>query len=355
MASTPRAAQLDATGTCAPSCSPESVRNRRQAVRHPLRAVVCLASVALGLALATISLADEGKVIKTLDFEPKDGKREREVPLRVYLPAKSQPCPVVLFSHGLGGSRENNAYLGNHWARHGYLCVFMQHPGSDESVWRELPARERLAALTQAAGLRSFTDRNQDVSFVIDQLERWNRDEKHPLQGRMDLEHIGMSGHSFGAVTTLAVAGRRLPLGKNFQEPRIDAFVAFSPQPGKGDAARALGKISSPMLCMTGTKDDSPIDRSVTPEVRREVYKALPTGDKFELVFDDGHHFTFGDTDLRLLRNRDPAHHPAIQTISLKFWDAYLKGDAKAKQWLQSEQQCRQGAKLKAADIWQWK
>ena len=41
--------------------------------------------------------------------------------------------------------------------------------------------------------------------IVLDQLEEWNKDSKHELHGRLDLKHIGMSGHSFGAVTTQAV------------------------------------------------------------------------------------------------------------------------------------------------------
>src|SRR5215469_14506023 len=58
---------------------------------------------------------------------------EGSVPVRIYLPVNSTPAPVILFSHGLGGSRNGNTFLGQHWAGRGYVAVFLQHPGSDTS------------------------------------------------------------------------------------------------------------------------------------------------------------------------------------------------------------------------------
>ncbi len=80
-----------------------------------------------------------------------DEARQREVPLRVYLPAGAKPSPVVLFSHGLGGTRDNCVYLGKHWAARGYVAVFLQHPGSDDSVWKDEPLLKRVVALRRAA------------------------------------------------------------------------------------------------------------------------------------------------------------------------------------------------------------
>ena len=146
---------------------------------------------------------------KPIDLIVKDDARSREIPIRVYLPEETSAAPVVLFSHGLGGSRENNPYLGNHWAARGYVAVFITHPGSDDSVWRGKPFAQRLLAMKQAANLENFLLRVKDVPAVIDQLERWNKADGNELEGRMDLEHIGMCGHSFGAVTTQAVSGQR--------------------------------------------------------------------------------------------------------------------------------------------------
>jgi predicted dienelactone hydrolase len=56
-------------------------------------------------------------------------------------------APVVLFSHGLGGSRTGSVFLGEHWAARGYVAVFLQHPGSDDSIWKDKPWQERMRAM----------------------------------------------------------------------------------------------------------------------------------------------------------------------------------------------------------------
>lgn len=301
------------------------------------------------------SAADTNPVVE-LRFEPTDAERKRTVPIKLYLAESDKPQPVVLFSHGLGGSRENNPYLGRHWGAAGYVAVFMQHPGSDEQVWKSAPPGQRLAAIKAAASAQSFRERNEDVSFVIDQLEIWNKQADHPLNGRLDLKHIGMSGHSFGAVTTLSVAGRKYPFNRSFAEGRIAAFLAMSPQPGKGlSSSAAFGQLSQPILCMTGANDGSPIDPTLKPADRRKVYEALPTGDKFQLVLDGAEHHVFGDADGPVQkRQRNPQHHPAIQKISLQFWNAYLKGDEQSKKWLQSVRVLPESG-LGEADVWEWK
>ncbi len=293
--------------------------------------------------------------IRELRFETTDEVRSRPVPVKVYFVDTASAKPVVLFSHGLGGSRENSVYLAHHWARSGYVAVFMQHSGSDENVWKDVPLRERLAAIRNAASLQSSRDRIADVSFVIDQLELWNQESQHPLKGKLDLDRIGMSGHSFGGRTTAAVMGQRFLFNRQFTEPRLDAFLIFSPAVSRGQkAAAAFGQITAPVMCMTGTDDNSPLDPQVTPESRRDVYAAMPKGDKYELVFDGGTHMAFSDRPIRRGEKRDPRIHPAIQKVSTAFWDAYLKNQAKSKAWLQSDHPKRD-AGLSENDIWQWK
>jgi hypothetical protein len=74
-----------------------------------------------------------------VEWTVRDAARDRDIPLKIYLPASRAAEPVVLFSHGLGGSRDGCSYLGQHWASRGYVAVFLQHPGSDDSVWKDQP------------------------------------------------------------------------------------------------------------------------------------------------------------------------------------------------------------------------
>ena len=245
----------------------------------------------------------------------------------------------MLFSHGLGGSREGSAYLGKHWAARGYVAVFLQHPGSDTSVWQDKPKAERMAAMRQAAGLENFMLRVKDVPAVLDQLQRWNRAERHPLAGRLDLGRVGMSGHSFGAVTTQAVSGQSAMGGMiSFADPRIKAAVVMSPSsPRRGDPKQAFAAVKIPWMLMTGTKDIAPIG-DADMKSRLAVFPSLPPGGKYELVLDRAEHSAFTDRPLPGdVEKRNPNHHRVILALSTAFWDAWLRGDAAAKAWLDGE------------------
>lgn len=312
--------------------------------------------------------------VRTVDLDVLDDERDRTVPIRLYLPPEPLatdpaadtapvPTPVVVFSHGLGGSREGSPYLGRHWAARGYVCVFLQHPGSDESVWKDVPRLRRMQALRDAASAENYFLRVADVPAVLDQLELWNTDDGHLLFGRLDLEHVGMTGHSFGAVTTQAVSGQSAPSRSGgggarpfttqpFTDVRIDAALAMSPsKPSVGTPAQAFGAVSIPWMLMTGTHDGGAIGDQ-TPDTRLEVYPYLPTTiDRYELVLDGAEHSAFSDRALPgETETRNPNHHRAILALSTAFWDAYLLGDVDARAWLLGE-----GARgvLEESDRWQ--
>lgn len=288
-----------------------------------------------------------------------DSAGERRVPVKVYLPSNS-PAPVVLFSHGLGGSREGFKHGGEHWARRGYVAVFIQHPGSDESVWRKAGIGQRMTAMRDAASAQNLVLRLEDVKAVIDYLERVERGdesvtgEAKRLQSRMDLQHIGMSGHSFGAITTQMVSGQSPVVpGQHPTDPRIKAAVVLSPSPPKiGQPERYFSQVSIPWLLMTGTQDTSPIGDQ-TAESRLKVFPALPNGSKYEVVFDGGTHAFLGERSSGPSAGKEAASHArATEALSTAFWDAYLLGDAHARQWLDGDGPRKL---LAPKDVWQKK
>ncbi len=337
----------------------------------PLATLLILAQVIL--ARDYDPLARSPGEIRHIDAVVNDRARRRDLPLRIYLPPEpaaapgaapstAEPAPVVLFSHGLGGSCRNNPYLGEHWASRGFVAVFVQHPGSDEGLWRGVPLGQRMDALKRGATGQNLHLRVQDVPAVIDQLARWNALEGHPLHGRLDLEHVGMSGHSFGAMTTQALSGQTALMEALAPDPRIDAAVIMSPSapsgPGIGAGAvrRTFSSVRIPWLLMTGTLDEAPVG-SQSVESRLKVFPALPPGDKYELVLWKGQHSAFGDAALpgEELR-RNPNHHRVILALSAAFWDAYLRDDPRARAWLHSNSKSfGPRAVLEEQDRWQWK
>jgi len=317
----------------------------------PAILLILLTIVGPASAYDPLTTTEKGEV---LELVVKDSKRNREIPLRIYLPASKAPAPVILFSHGLGGSKEGSPFLGEHWAARGYVALFLQHPGSDTSVWKDAPMAERMKAMQEAASLKNFILRVGDVTAVLDQIEVWQAGIEHPLAGRLDLKHIGMSGHSFGAVTTQAMSGQATAGGGiKLTDPRIRAALPMSPsEPNRGTSEQAFGGVKIPWLLMTGTKDTSLIGTS-TAESRRLVYPALPVGHAYELVLHDAEHSAFTDRALPGDEEpRNPNHHRVILAISTAFWDAYLRGDSEAQAWLDGPEA---RSVMEKEDIWQRK
>lgn len=259
---------------------------------------------------------------------------ERRIPVWVYLPSDPRPAPVILFSHGLGGSRTGYAYLGRHWSAAGYVVVMLQHPGSDDALWRgEADKAGREANMRAAATVKNALLRVADVHGALNALETWNNAPESPLRGRLNLERTGMAGHSFGAVTTQLVSGLSLgQRGRRSTDNRIRAAVIMSPSYPRKAAQNPFASVSIPWLLMTGTEDTT-IYSSQSAADRLRVFESLKPGNKYELVFNGGDHLLF--------TGQTPAGQPLLQdrlapilSVSTRFWDAYLKNDTAARAWL---------------------
>jgi predicted dienelactone hydrolase len=264
-----------------------------------------------------------------------DAKRTRNVPVKIYFPADGAgPFPVIVFSHGLGGTRETYEYLGRQWAANGFVVLHLQHIGTDDSAWRG--STQPMQSLRQAITIKSAIDRFLDARFAVDQLETLNRtDEK--LKGKLDLKHIGFAGHSYGAHTTQAVAGQRMGARSNsVADERIKAAIAMSPNlpAARGDLDAAFAGITIPIFYMTGTKDDSPVGDTKAAERRIPFDHTKASAAAYFLNFKGGDHMIFSGRPRVAPDPQDAEFQKQIRLASTAFWDAYLKDDSEAKKWL---------------------
>ena len=309
---------------------------RRQAVALALGTVAQAWSRAQSPSPAAGTVADETWA---------DARRQRSLPVRVRWPSAAMTAPaggwpVVLFSHGLGGTRAGGAVWGEAWAAAGMVVVHLQHPGSDLDAVRAVATSfgDR-TGLRRAAGPLQLLARLQDVVFALDEMGR-----RHAAADSrwttVRPTKVGMSGHSFGALTTLGIAGQRYPGHPGFQEPRLAAFIAFSPSPPAiGDARQAFDRIRDPVLCITGTRDDDVLGTNATAARRIGLWDDLPAGRKAQLVLQDGDHMTFAGQTGRavemllrdeLTRQLQPQHHAQVAALSADWWRARLLGDETA-------------------------
>ena len=242
-----------------------------------------------------------------------------------------------------------------------------QRPEQDigESLW---------ASETPAA----WQNRVRDISLIIDSLGALQ--EKYPeLKGKMNTTKLGVAGHSYGAFTTMLLTGATsTKLAGSFADPRIKAAIAMSPQ-GVGDqyglTPQSWANVKTPIMYMTGSLDRGIVNHD-DPKWRHDPYEFSPAGDKTFLSLEGARHITFtgglgilGADDIELsaatytpiqttdaygrpmiYEQRNPARDKgereylrernlfsAVKAASLAFWDAYLKDDPRAKEFVRGK------------------
>jgi predicted dienelactone hydrolase len=279
---------------------------------------------------------DAGTPYSTLDLDWRDEARGRAVPARLYLPDgadAAHPAPLVVFSHGIGGSRRGYSYLGKYWASRGYASLHVQHVGSDRNLWAGNPFG-LVARLHTAAQEREAIDRVHDLRFALDQLLAG------PLALRIDGARVVAAGHSYGANTALLAAGAQVERGGqrlDFRDPRVKAAVLISAPPfyGETNPAAILAGITVPTLHVTATEDVIRIPGYYSDARDRvALYEAMPHPRKALAVFTGGSHSIFTDRAGTGGAALNPQVKAATRQLSLAFLRQVFDGEGGAlQQW----------------------
>jgi dienelactone hydrolase len=266
----------------------------------------------------------------------RDAARGREVPVLLRLPDAAGPRPVVIISHGLGGSREGLGYLGRGLAEAGFVALHLQHPGSDEAVWRGGEAG-RMALAAAALDVGNAVARLLDGVFAVEEVIRRGALAGDPLSGRVDASRLAAAGHSYGAWTVQHLLGQRIPGGDRglpLPERRLRAGIALSPSPPRGLPPRvAFGRVETPMLHVTGTLDHGYVE-GATPADREIPYRSTEGAPQVLAVLEGAPHAAFADEAAAGARWADPTYHARAAALCVLFLRAVLEGDAAARRAL---------------------
>ncbi|MCX7833410.1 MAG: dienelactone hydrolase family protein [Ignavibacteria bacterium] len=296
--------------------------------------------------LVLVQLVYSSDSVRTQYGKFYDAERKRDVPYKVYykenLTGKS---PVIIFSHGLGGSVEAGQYLGEHLARNGYICFHIQHIGSDESVWEGVRSqKEAIEKLKESLkDYKNAVNRFKDIPFVIDEIIKLNKTSE-TFKEHIDTNNIGIIGHSYGARTVLITAGEKVLKGTmSFKEPRLKVGVALSPNFSENppdDIRKLYEDIDIPIFHITGTEDGDPLnrDKNFSPEDRTKPYKNITTSPQYLLVLYKAVHSTFNGGERAT--KEDPyleEHLEDIKTGVTAFLNYYLKGSEENGNWLKNQ------------------
>jgi len=295
----------------------------------PQRRRVLLAA-ALSLATAALHAAEADEApYRVLDLDWSDAARQRPVPVRLYLPvvaSAAAPVPLVVFSHGIGGSRRGYSHLGQFWASQGYASLHVQHVGSDRNLWGGNPL-SLVMRLRDAAQDGEAVARALDLRFALDQVLGG---ELAPL---LDAQRIVAAGHSYGANTTLLAVGAQVTRNGStldFRDPRFKAAIVLSAPPfyGSSDPASILGPVTVPTLHVTATEDVIRIPGYHSgAEDRVAVFDAVGGADKTLAVFAGGSHSIFTDRAGTGGVTLNPQVKAATQLLSLAFLKKVFDGE----------------------------
>ena len=275
--------------------------------------------------------------------------------------AEGGPFPVVLYSHGYWAGMNQSTVLMEELASHGYVAASIGHPFETNSVTRPdgrivrfdprnpeftLRGRERQASQPLERAVVETTDPDRidalfreimktrpktveslgiwaaDISFVIDKLGEMVREDGR-FRGRLDLDGVGVIGHSFGGAASgqAALEDRRIAAGINLDGLQLGDMV---------DRA-----VEVPFLF---AHHDNRAAVNPTPNVN--LFRRAG-GPAYLLVIEGTGHYNFSDFSLPLLSEGIPLPQGALGPIDgrrcsellnrivVTFFGVYLKdGDA---------------------------
>ncbi|WP_310383158.1 hypothetical protein [Roseateles sp.] len=282
--------------------------------------------------------------VSTEDLDWQDGTRQRAVPARLYWPSRASAqaagVPLIVFSHGIGGSRRGYSYLGAYWAAKGYATLHVQHVGSDRTLWTGNPFG-LVGRLQDAAKESEALSRVADVRFALDQLLLG------PRGNQIDPSRVIAAGHSYGANTVLLLAGaqvvRRGAVMEQLRDPRFKAAILISAPPFYGETERTaeiLKPITIPTLHITATEDVIVIPGyHSTASDRIAVFKATGSAAKSLVVFEGGSHSMFTDRAGTGGVTLNPLVKTATKEVALAFLSQVFEGqNLPLQQWSERHQ-----------------
>ncbi|WP_413162887.1 alpha/beta hydrolase [Capilliphycus salinus ALCB114379] len=296
-----------------------------------------------------------------------DTRRDREFYVDLYKPEiwRSGKTPVVIISHGLASRPADFGKRARHLASYGYFVAVPQHPGSDLRH-----ALDLLAGRSQEVfDVQEFINRPKDISYVLDWLERLNR---RGFQGRLELDRVGIYGHSFGGYTALAVAGAEIDLQNlrqecrsefgflntslllqcralslpnlptNFRDPRIQAVIAANPVNRSIFGEKGLANVEIPVLLGSGLYDPA------TPAIFEQAssFIWLQSPEKYLVVIEGQAHVDFSQLDAGIteaINSIEKLTLPSPELIDsyansgiVAFFEVYISEDPDFKPYLSS-------------------
>jgi dienelactone hydrolase len=242
------------------------------------------------------------------------------------------PYPLLLFSHGYIGGALQSTFFMEHWASCGYIVAAPDHndaslctlSGQRRKISRKLDLRKPM--------LENCWERLADIKACFHELLALSRNPNHFLFRGIDEDCIGMSGHSLGGWTSLALSGC-------IQEEAMLSLKAslFMVPFLKDFSLEDYKRIKIPVFYLVGEKDQYVLHPLIgfllreEKSLRKKAYDAS-SPPKYFFLIKEANHFSFTDYTCFFYKNAEACREKNLKVrimlqSSTLFWNAYLKND----------------------------
>jgi predicted dienelactone hydrolase len=300
-------------------------------------------------------------------------KSDRTLNVDFYRPVVQQnvSVPLIVISPGFGADKSNFSYLGEHLASYGFAVAILNHPGSDRQNLQNF-----LAGTTrELVEAEELINRPQDITYLLDELQRQEQSNPSSL-GTLNLEQVGVIGHSLGAYAGLTLAGAKpnikglqqhcpgdrttisfdwfnpsqqlqclasqLSSHENYQlsDNRIKAIFAINPIGSSIFGEAELNKLQIPVAFVAGSND------IIAPPLLEQIepFSWLGSHDKYLLLINQGSHtYDSSNTFSRLVSSTsDESFNPHLareyfQAMSLAFMKTHLVNSPQYQSFLSND------------------
>jgi len=254
------------------------------------------------------------------------GVDQRSIPVRVFYPRQpDQALGVMVFSHGAFSDFDKYDRVIHPWCEDGYLVIAIRHVDSPQnSLNKKYPVEKH------------WHLRLEDMQVAVDSISAVQK-QLPELNTNIDQSNLVMAGHSYGAITVMALAGAvtkdsQTKARITVKNPGVKAVIAMSPPSLIPDyiEADAYQNLHVPLLVQTGTKD---VLENFIPEweLHKAPYELAPQNDKWLAVGKDVDHY-FGGLSGRFNIDAEPQTKALDSFVSLSrlFLAAYAAQQEKA-------------------------
>ena len=198
--------------------------------------------------------------------------------------------PLVIFSHGLGGMRMQNTVQMEELASHGFVVLALDHPyDANITIFNDGTTADYRSGAEGELTPKEFWDlripqintRSADVSYVLDHIEDL-RNEGDVFWKSIDLDHIGVMGHSFGGATAIVASTK---------DTRLDACIVLDAWLVPVESSIIQSGMKTPFLYMGRPQWDTELNY-----LKLDSLISASNAPSEKLILPETKHFDYSDT-----------------------------------------------------------